>query len=125
DCKSVVNDFGGSNPPPPTRVRAPWGALFIFCGGGFESRHLAACWMHAATGVAFSQKSESTTSHQSKSIARCSFLFYPERTGVCAAIACQNRMQECPGVAFYAKIIPDYCFFVGIFVTMEKRSWKP
>ena len=22
DCKSVVNDFGGSNPPPPTRVKS-------------------------------------------------------------------------------------------------------
>ena len=31
---------------------------------GFESRLLATCWMHVATGVAFPQKSESTTSHQ-------------------------------------------------------------
>ena len=31
---------------------------------GFESRLLATCWMHVATGVPFPQKSESTTSHQ-------------------------------------------------------------
>ena len=54
--------------PPKKRVQIC--ALFCFTlkienrSSGFESRLLATCWMHVATGVAFPQKSESTTSHQ-------------------------------------------------------------
>ena len=70
DCKSVVNDFGGSNPPPPTKRQSiERCSVFVLLSdfsrsSGFESRLLATCWMHVATGVAFPQKSESTTSHQ-------------------------------------------------------------
>ena len=54
--------------PPKERVQIC--TLFCFTlkienrSSGFESRLLATCWMHVATGVAFPQKSESTTSHQ-------------------------------------------------------------
>ena len=54
--------------PPKKRVQIC--TLFCFIlqienrSSGFESRLLATCWMHVATGVAFPQKSESTTSHQ-------------------------------------------------------------
>ena len=54
--------------PPKKRVQIC--ALFCFTlkienrSSGFESRLLATCWMHVATGVAFPQKSESTTFHQ-------------------------------------------------------------
>ena len=63
DCKSVVYDFGGSNPPPPTKKKQiPFRYLFLFACGGFESRLLTKRRWRFVTGVAFPQESESTTS---------------------------------------------------------------
>ena len=42
------------------------GCRFSYCAGGFESRLLAECRRHSATGVAFPQKSESTHSPRSR-----------------------------------------------------------
>jgi hypothetical protein len=40
DCKSVVFDFGGSNPPLPTRGSSSFGRATAFqaVGSGFETR---------------------------------------------------------------------------------------
>ncbi len=40
DCKSVVYDFGGSNPPLPTRGSSSFGRATAFqaVGSGFETR---------------------------------------------------------------------------------------
>ena len=83
DCKSVVNDFGGSNPPPTKEEEYKSVLSFVLHSdfsrsSGFESRLLATCWMHVATGVAFPQKSESTTFHQRQSIERCSVFLYSQ-----------------------------------------------
>ena len=63
DCKSVVYDFGGSNPPPSTKIDSiRQDAVFCFEGGGFESRLLETARWAVSTGVALPQQRESTPS---------------------------------------------------------------
>ncbi|WP_455559727.1 hypothetical protein, partial [Agathobaculum hominis] len=62
-CKSVVYDFGGSNPPPSTKYKTLRMKCLSICGG-FESRLLRTVRWTVRTGVALPQQSESTTFHQ-------------------------------------------------------------
>ena len=45
-CKSVVYDFGGSNPPPPTSCekRSVWSAFLLLCGGFARKSSCFAFW---------------------------------------------------------------------------------
>ena len=38
DCKSVVNDFGGSNPPPPTKEESTNLCSLLFCAENKKAR---------------------------------------------------------------------------------------
>ena len=74
-----VQRVSGSSPLSSTKEHMPSQTvcvLFVLADKGLERRLLAGCRWHAATAVAFPQKSESVIVHQKKDIRRMSFFSY-------------------------------------------------
>ena len=86
DCKSVVNDFGGSNPPPPTKRQSiercsVFLLLSRFRMGEMDSK--AGSWQHAGCMLQpawlFCRKANPPPPTKEESTSMCSLLFYAQK----------------------------------------------
>ena len=97
DCKSVVNDFGGSNPPPPTKRQSIEGcSVFVLLSkfriGAMDSK--AGSWQHAGCMLQpawlFRRKANPPPSTKRQSIGRCSvFVLRAEQKS-----SCQGKFEK-------------------------------